>query len=201
MECRLGLYHSMSTDEVKILINKLHDEYKESMSIYAEEKKEVTEMAIGDPLILMAAHLMIHLSYRHNHPNYLIEAICLLEDALISSQHAFQFKILLLRLYCRFNAGRGGIENWEGLDIKHILYDTLGYLLMDPLLHLSTNHAMGLYDQLVSFHEENNRQTPEYILKAFQNGKFSKVMLLCSFSHSYLLSVYYIYIYWIDNNI
>lgn len=95
------------------LINEARDlftHYESSIPLNAG--KETTELAIGDNLLLLSAHLLIDAAFREGMFNckgpyrlepvrysHLLEAILILENGLPNSKFSFQIKILLVQLY------------------------------------------------------------------------------------------------------
>lgn len=76
------------------------------------------------------------------------------------------------------------------MDVKHVLYDTLSYLVLDDAIRLAEfREASSICLQIQAFHDENKKQvikdrgvvltfqTPDYVLRAFNNGSYSRVNL------------------------
>eukprot|EP01117_Protostelium_nocturnum_P012389 TRINITY_DN4571_c0_g3_i1.p1 TRINITY_DN4571_c0_g3~~TRINITY_DN4571_c0_g3_i1.p1 ORF type:complete len:900 (-),score=204.71 TRINITY_DN4571_c0_g3_i1:1258-3957(-) len=175
IQTKLNLVHNLPSEQLRDFIKQLKNEYQRSSKIYETEKKEETEIAVGDSLILLACHCLVHLSRRENNQSYILEAIVLLEDGLKMSKHGFQLKILLLRLYLQIGGIKPALDLFEELQVKHILLDSLSYLVMDESISLYSNFFHHLYMEIEAFHLENTTQTLEYAIKAFQNGSYSKI--------------------------
>ncbi|PRP76022.1 putative TPR repeat-containing protein R13F6.10 [Planoprotostelium fungivorum] len=194
LECRLNRYHRLEVSQLRDVVRDIVTEYITSLRIYEKDPKEATEMAIGYPLLLMACQLLVHLSDRTGQEAYILESIALLENGFKDSQYGFPLRLLLLRLYTRLHCPRSAVECFEQLEVKHILLDTLSYLILDPLYNGQSGFAKEITRSLEDFYEENNKQTPEFVLRAFQNGNYSKISEFIQFkerlerSHTGLMS-------------
>jgi hypothetical protein len=67
------------------------------------------------------------------------------------------------------------------LDIKHILLDTLLWIIL-PSIYQSTitneNQLASFFQQISDFFDENSKFTIDYVVRAFTNGSYSKVFLV-----------------------
>lgn len=79
------------------LVNDLHKQYQEALPL--GKGLEKTEMQYGDEFLILAGHILLDLYKEHKQVVLLIQAISLLESALLKSIHNFQIKLLLVRMY------------------------------------------------------------------------------------------------------
>lgn len=88
------------TSDVKAgvsLVNDLYKEYQDALPL--GEGLEKTEMQYGDEFVILAGNILLDLYREHKQVTLLIQAISLLESALLKSIHNFQIKLLLVRMY------------------------------------------------------------------------------------------------------
>lgn len=67
------------------------------------------------------------------------QCLTLLEEGLSHSPSNAQFKLLLIRIYCRLGAFEPVSELYSSLDAKHIQHDTIGWVV-----HTENNHSLLL---------------------------------------------------------
>jgi N-terminal acetyltransferase B complex non-catalytic subunit len=79
------------------IVNDLWKEYQDALPLGKDLEK--TEMQYGDEFIILASHILLDLYREHKQVTILIQAISLLEAALIKSIHNFQIKLILVRMY------------------------------------------------------------------------------------------------------
>ncbi len=83
----------------------------------------------------------------------------------------FQMKLLLCRVYSYLGAGAAIFETVVDLSIKQIQMDSLSYMILDPLLALGEyKHARDICERICAVHESTNRDTPEFIARAYRLG-------------------------------
>lgn len=69
-------------------------------SLFLDDHLNITDKQYGDDLLILSVHALINTFFIGNDQNYLIQAILLLELGIVHSKYNFQFKLLLVRLYC-----------------------------------------------------------------------------------------------------
>lgn len=96
LERSLGLH---TTKDAISIVNDLWKEYEDALPL--GEGLEKTEMQHGDDFVILAGHLLLDLYFesKKNSASYLIQAVSLLEAALLKSIYNFQIKLLLVRVY------------------------------------------------------------------------------------------------------
>uniref|UniRef100_A0A8D2M760 N-alpha-acetyltransferase 25, NatB auxiliary subunit n=1 Tax=Zonotrichia albicollis TaxID=44394 RepID=A0A8D2M760_ZONAL len=104
------------------------------------------------------------------------QCLTLLEEGLSHSPSNAQFKLLLIRIYCRLGAFEPVSELYSSLDAKHIQHDTIGYLLTryaGSLGHYAA--ASQSCNFALRFFHSNQKDTSEYIIQAYKYGAFEKI--------------------------
>jgi N-terminal acetyltransferase B complex non-catalytic subunit len=117
--------------------------------------KETTERLPGDDLVVLAAHYLID-AYRaasdaSDRSAFLLDAAAICEYALQASKFNFQFRLMLSYIYQGLGAAKMVAEQFDGMDIKQIQLDTLGYVVLDHYLRF------GLLSALLDISFCNNR--------------------------------------------
>lgn len=125
------------------LVNELWKLYQDALPLGANLEK--TENQYGDEFILLASQILLDLYKQHQQPNLLIQAICMLENALLKSIYNFHLKLTLVRLYfifgklpqersefmhsvlkiCYQGVHTRPMQILATMDIKQIQYDTM----------------------------------------------------------------------------
>eukprot|EP01122_Echinamoeba_exundans_P003959 TRINITY_DN139_c0_g1_i2.p1 TRINITY_DN139_c0_g1~~TRINITY_DN139_c0_g1_i2.p1 ORF type:complete len:863 (+),score=119.72 TRINITY_DN139_c0_g1_i2:611-3199(+) len=136
-------------------------------------KKETTERMCGDDLALLAAHYALD---NRSSASSLFDAAAILEYAIGASKHNFQFRLLLLHVYAALGAAKGCLRQIEELEIKQIQLDTMGHLFLDTLSNeMQPQELLSLTKRTRHFHDDNRKNTNDYILEAYKNNRYSKV--------------------------
>lgn len=79
------------------IVDELWKQYQDALPLGKDLKK--TEMQYGDEFVILAAYLLLDLHHEYKQTCFLIQAISLLENALVKSIHNFQIKLILVRMY------------------------------------------------------------------------------------------------------
>ncbi len=150
----LGIYDSMSSEQKMQVIGELFAAYRSTWSLSVS--KEATEVSHSDSLLLLAAFLLQQIASQCVSAHQLIESVIMLEVGLQHSKYNFQMKLMLIALYQQLGALTPAIAHFNLLDIKHILLDTLSYVILDDMITQShSEQAIHLCRQIRAFHEEN----------------------------------------------
>ncbi|CEP15697.1 hypothetical protein [Parasitella parasitica] len=180
LERFLGLYATFDKKQALATVSELWNEYQEALPL--GEDLEKTEMQYGDEFVILASHVMLDLYRQEHQTSFLIQAICLLETALVKSIHNFQIKLVLVRLYAMIGVYTRPFEIYETMDIKQIQFDTILHYFTDRFASLGCVDKLEtlLYDGL-SIYKSNEVETPEMLVKAYQFGTFSKIQEFIEF--------------------
>lgn len=97
LERFLNLHPRSDIKQGLAIVNELWKEYQDALPL--GEGLEKTEMQHGDEFVILASHILLDLFTEHKQAAFLIQAISLLEIALVKSIHNFQIKLILVRMY------------------------------------------------------------------------------------------------------
>lgn len=123
LERFLGLDAISDKKQALETANELWNEYQEALPL--GEGLEKTEMQYGDEFVILASHILLDLYKQDHQISFLIQAICLLETALVKSIHNFQIKLVLVRLYTMIGVYKRSFEIYRTMEIKQIQFDTM----------------------------------------------------------------------------
>ncbi|XP_076434680.1 N-alpha-acetyltransferase 25, NatB auxiliary subunit-like isoform X2 [Babylonia areolata] len=151
-----------------------------------------TDIQPSDQYLLFAAHLLVDLWQRTGEEKYVWQAVVQLELGVHHSPANHQFKLLLMRLYCEVGAFGPVPALWNGMDMKHIMNDSLGYFISNHvgrLGHLVA--ACAMFGTMLRFFSVNHKETTEYLLGAYKYGSFGKIREFVDFRDRLQRSVQY----------
>ncbi|KAK7088103.1 N-alpha-acetyltransferase 25, NatB auxiliary subunit-like [Littorina saxatilis] len=135
-----------------------------------------TDIQPSDPYLLLAAHLLVDLWQRTGQERYLWQVVVQLELGIRRSPANHQFKLLLMRLYAEMGAFGPCPALWNGMDMKHIMNDSLGYFISNHVGRLG--HfvaACAMFGTMLRFFSVNHKETTEYLLASYKYGSFGKI--------------------------
>ncbi|XP_070572285.1 N-alpha-acetyltransferase 25, NatB auxiliary subunit-like [Ptychodera flava] len=189
--CRyLGLHLKMSAEEKITLSKELLSRHKEGMKFGASLLS--TDLQPSDMYCLLAAHLLLDVWQDGDDSDAIWKAIAALEYGISKSPSNHHFKLLLIRVYCLLGAFGPCPELYDGMEIKHIQQDTLGYTVTrfcEPLGHFVS--ASAVYNATLKFFTVNNKDTTEYIISAYKYGSFPKIPEFVKFRQKLNNSMHY----------
>ncbi|KAJ7420150.1 N-alpha-acetyltransferase 25, NatB auxiliary subunit [Willisornis vidua] len=169
----LGIYHAMDRKEKLAAVRELMFRYRHGLQFGKSCLK--TELQFSDYYCLLAVHLLLDL-WLEGEEAAVWQCLTLLEEGLAHSPSNAQFKLLLIRIYCRLGAFEPVGELYSSLDAKHIQHDTIGYLLTryaESLGHYAA--ASQSCNFALRFFHSNQKDTSEYIIQAYKYGAFEKI--------------------------
>lgn len=139
------------------------------------ENLESTERQPGDDYIILAAHKLLPADdgeARYSDYGRVLQAITLVETALMRSPHNFHFKLLVIRLYVSVGAMDLAFKTWCSLEIKHVQIATLSHLVTGPMFELGAHEqfAAKLRGEFDKLWLECTRDVPESVARAFGEG-------------------------------
>ncbi|KAL0143185.1 N-acetyltransferase B complex non catalytic subunit-domain-containing protein [Mucor lusitanicus] len=180
LEHFLGLHDVSDKKKALATVDELWNEYQEALPL--GEGLEKTEMQYGDEFVILASHILLDLYHQEQKASFLMQAVCLLETALIKSIHNFQIKLVLVRMYTMMGVFKRPFEIYRTMEIKQIQFDTMLHYFTDRFA------SLGCVDQLesllhdgLSIYKSNEVETPEMLVKAYQYGTFSKIQEFIEF--------------------
>jgi len=162
-----------------------------------EHPREPAERFIGDDLLLLVAHYHcdaflsglsvssgnvlhdfdVRLSSSSACPlRHLVLSAVALEHGVAYSKWNFQFRLLLNEVYVAMGSVRSSMEQFDGVDVKHIQLDSVGFLFVDALLRCaSMTDVNKIVKRSTVFYEESRKTTSDFAFEAFQKGAYHKV--------------------------
>eukprot|EP00249_Psilotum_nudum_P015279 c25240_g1_i1 orf=38-2890(+) len=153
------------------------------------------ESVHGEELLTFATSLLIELFLRTKQFGYLIEAILVLEFGLSVRRHTFQYKIMLINLYCTLSAVSIAFDLYKTLDIKNILIETLSHHIIPSLVKSTCWMELdSVLKEATKFYEDYQREAADLTILAYRHCNYSKVLEFVQFkerlqhSHNLLLA-------------
>ncbi|KAL9537039.1 hypothetical protein MBANPS3_012138 [Mucor bainieri] len=174
LEHFLGFHDVSDKKKALATVDELWNEYQEALPL--GEGLEKTEMQYGDEFVILASHILLDLYHQEQKVSFLMQAICLLETALVKSIHNFQIKLVLVRMYTMMGAFKRPFEIYRTMEIKQIQFDTMLFASLGCVDQLESLLHDGL-----SIYKSNEVETPEMLVKAYQYGTFSKIQEFIEF--------------------
>lgn len=171
----------------------------------ADHPREATERFCADDLLLMIAHYHcdrfiselqstkvdgieypIHnkmLPFATSNLRHLVQAAVVLEHGVAHSKWNFQFKLLLNEVYVALGSVRSCIDQFDGVEVKHVQLDSVGYMFVDPLVrYASVNDLNKIIKRSNLFYDDSRRSTADFAFEAFQKGAYHKVKEVLNFT-------------------
>lgn len=170
---------STVTTALKERATQLYSLYQHSLQL-SSGSLEPTERGVGDPLLVLVCHTLYEVFERTQQRGHLVDAICVLERALAhDSKHNFQFKLLLVRLYCHPTIGciSRAFQVFKSLDVKQIQLDTLSHLIVsDCVRYAQWQPAIDLTKRALNFHHMQRDEEPEQTSRAYIEETYTQVL-------------------------
>ncbi|RCI04362.1 N-alpha-acetyltransferase 25, NatB auxiliary subunit [Rhizopus stolonifer] len=176
----LDLHPKTDIKEALGVVDELWKQYRDALPL--GEGLEKTELQYGDEFVLLASHILLDLYCEHKQHSFVIQAICLLEDALVKSIYNFRIKLMLVRLYVLLGVYKRPLEIYRTMEIKQIQFDTMTHYFTDRFTSLGCIEEVEsiLYDSL-QIYRSNEVETPEMLVRAYQYGTYSKIQEFIGF--------------------
>ncbi|KAI9256943.1 N-acetyltransferase B complex non catalytic subunit-domain-containing protein [Sporodiniella umbellata] len=174
IEHLLDLHTNTDTKKAIATVENLWQQYQEALPLGKDLEK--TELQFGDEFVLIASHILLNLYQEHKEHIFVLQAILLLEDALVKSIHNFRIKLMLVRLYVLLGVYNRPMEIYKRMEIKQIQFDTMTYISLGCVEEIESI----FYDSL-QIYRSNNVETPEMLVRAYQYGTYSKIQEFIEF--------------------
>ncbi|MEE6503871.1 hypothetical protein FKM82_004997 [Ascaphus truei] len=170
----LGLYHKMDKPQKQAAVQEITMRYRHGLEFGKSCLK--TELQFSDYYCLIAAHMLLDLWLDAGEEWAVWHCLTLLEEGLSNSPSNAQFKLLLIRIYCKLGAFEPVMDLYSSLDAKHVQHDTIGYLLTRFAGSLGQYAAASqACNSALRFFHSNQKDTSEYIIQAYKYGAFEKI--------------------------
>jgi hypothetical protein len=162
----------LNAEDVCRLMTRCWGFYHDAMT-HIKQSLASSERYCGDDLLLLTALMIPRID--SSLTGYL-KAMTLLEFGLQRSPYNFQFTLTLVEFYRRLGAAQMTYSLLRGVDVKQIQCDTLGHLLLPHLVDFAAYREAELFiQQLLVFHNDNKKTTPDLLFSAFQYGAYCKI--------------------------
>merc|ERR1711971_117882 len=135
-----------------------------------------TDLRPSDSYLVLAAHLLWDLWSSTGSTKHFLRATTILQMGVTSSPSNWQMKLLLIRLYNSAGCGAASAGLHSALDIKHLMLDSLGWLL-PRALHASANFDLATeqINATVRLYNHVNKDTADHIITAYRSGTFYQI--------------------------
>ncbi|XP_059090610.1 N-alpha-acetyltransferase 25, NatB auxiliary subunit-like [Tigriopus californicus] len=135
-----------------------------------------TESRPPDMFMVMAAHQLWSEWRNTGQDRWFLKAITLLEFALQFSPNNFHIRLVLIKLYNEAGAVGCAFNAYNGLELKHIQLDSMGYLIIRALQicgHFES--TFSLVGSTLRFFNSNQKDIVDHIISAYRFGSFDKI--------------------------
>ncbi|CAF0784058.1 unnamed protein product [Didymodactylos carnosus] len=147
-----------------------------------------TSLLLQGDLVLISASILNETIRQQHSESMLIDLYCLLEYGHKQDATNFDIKLFLYYLSLKFNCFPMMKEYYEKLEIKNIQYYSLGYLLLDHTLRITTNYRsmknffVYLTNLLLTYTDDSWNQ----VMYCYKYGNFQRINEIRMFSDYYL---------------
>ncbi|GFO09844.1 N-alpha-acetyltransferase 25, natb auxiliary subunit-like [Plakobranchus ocellatus] len=176
----MGKHRLFALEETLTLSQDLLLLYREGLTFGKELLP--TDLQYSDNYLLLATHLLLDAWEKTGDDIHLWQAIVYLELGIRESTSNFQFKLLLIRLYCFKGVFGPCPALYDGMEIKHIMNDTLGYIASNHVIRLGHFMEAGtMYATMVRFFVVNQKEASEHLMSSYKFGSFGRIQEFVKF--------------------
>ncbi|XP_046361388.2 N-alpha-acetyltransferase 25, NatB auxiliary subunit-like [Haliotis rufescens] len=186
----IGQHRAMTDSDKVTLAKDLLDRHKKGLEFGTELLP--TDLQYSDNYLILAAHLLLDAWRQSGKQLYVWQVVTQLELGMRKSPSNFQIKLLLVRLYCIMGAFGPCPALYDGMEIKHIMNDTLGHIVSSHVGRLG--HfvaACAMYGTMLRFFTVNHKETTEYLISSYKYGSFGKIREFVNFREKLQNSLQY----------
>ncbi|KAK0047677.1 N-alpha-acetyltransferase 25 NatB auxiliary subunit [Biomphalaria pfeifferi] len=170
----MGKHSLLSIQEALALSQELLLRYRDGLQFGKELLP--TDIQYSDNYLLLAVHLLLDVWSKTKDDVHLWRAIVHLELAIRDSVSNYQIKLLLIRLYCRKGVFGPCPALYDGMEIKHIMNDTLGHIVSNDVIRLGHFMEAGtMYATMVRFFVVNQKEASEHLMSSYKFGSFGRI--------------------------
>lgn len=130
-----------------------------------------------DHILILSIHILLDMLLIVRDPFYLIEALCLVRSGV--NQHlANNYNLLLLSLRIQGSLGCGAMcmTSLAKLGIKHLQFDTVGYLFEHFLFQSANFNCLKKFNSLVlDVYQNNDTEISEFLNESYKCANYDKV--------------------------
>jgi len=169
-----GNMTTFTTSQLEEEVAKLVGKYNSVQHIVTDIVS--TDLRPSDNYLVLASHLLWDLWNTTKEEKYFVKCTSLLYAGLSTSPSNWQMKLMLIKIMNVVGAGAVSHSLHSSLDIKHLMLDTLGWLLAR---HLWGSGQLGLASQhashTVKLYNHVNKDTADHIITAYRSGTFYQI--------------------------
>ncbi|KAL5017135.1 hypothetical protein ScPMuIL_006724 [Solemya velum] len=181
---------TLSIEEKITLSKELIHRHKNSLDLGKELLS--TDMQYADNYMLLAVALLVDVWQETGDNKVAWQIIVQLEKGVRASTSSYQFKFLLIRMYCTMGAFGPCLSLYDGMEIKHVMNDTLGHIVSNHVTRLGHfMAACAMYGSMLRFFTVNHKETTEYLIASYKYGSFSKIQEFVRFREKLQNSLQY----------
>ncbi|XP_046841180.1 N-alpha-acetyltransferase 25, NatB auxiliary subunit-like [Xenia sp. Carnegie-2017] len=186
-----GLYETSSKENVIEHAKYLMSLHRDSLQ-NDDPKASSSGDLNTDEFALLAAHYLLDCVDEIGTSYSLLRVLICLENAIKFSCGNYQMKLLVSRLYCLLGAVEPCLSYMNSMELKHVLYETLGFNVTRYAVPQGHFHAAKeFYGSVTSFYHNNKKDIPEYIIASYKYGSFEKVLEMLNFKKTLANSSFY----------
>ncbi|GJQ15809.1 hypothetical protein GpartN1_g7600.t1 [Galdieria partita] len=142
------------------------------------------EHQYADGFILLVVNQLLCSLERCCSPRYLLQAIHVLELGKQASPYAVELRLFLVLFYAYLGCFERAIEEWDGMELKHIQTLSLSFLLGPFLYRWYDVNGMRWYHKILSlFEREHIEETPQGIFLAIRQQSYETALDIIQFQH------------------
>ncbi|KAF8238594.1 actin cytoskeleton organization protein [Tricholoma matsutake] len=139
-----------------------------------------TELQVADDLVILTGNVLVNIWRLTSDEKYLLQAVTLLEFALVRSKQSFQIRLILIRLYRLLGAPSLALEHYRAMNVKQIQHETLSHFILSRASTFSlaaTGDLTFATECLESaqIYLSNSQETGDFIVRAFTSEKYSQI--------------------------
>ncbi|XP_064612793.1 N-alpha-acetyltransferase 25, NatB auxiliary subunit-like [Liolophura sinensis] len=170
----------MSSEEKLKLSQELISRHKEGLQFGRDLLS--TDLQYSDNYLVLAVHFMMDVWKATGNDSLVWQMILHLEKGVKHSPSNFQFKLLLVQLYCRMGVFGPCPALYDAMEIKHIMNDTMAHILFNHVGRLGhVMSACAMYGTMLRFFTVNHKETAEYLISSYKYGSFTKIFEFVKF--------------------
>ncbi|XP_059149615.1 N-alpha-acetyltransferase 25, NatB auxiliary subunit-like [Physella acuta] len=176
----MGRHIKLETEEALSLSQELLIRYRDGLKF--GESLLSTDLQYSDNYLLLAVHLLLDVWTKTGDDIHLWRAIVHLELGIKKSTSNYQMKLLLIRLYCIKGVFGPCPALYDGMEIKHIMNDTMGHIVSNHVIRLGHFMEAGtMYATMVRFFVVNQKEASEHLMSSYKFGSFGRIQEFVEF--------------------
>jgi N-terminal acetyltransferase B complex non-catalytic subunit len=170
-----GLHQCLTVEGKRLLVKDLLQKFQGGLALGQSLSKTVNQHS--DFYAILACHLWIEIYQETNDPAELWGCVVMLEGARKVSCSNPQLQLLLVKLYGYLNMVDPIISLYNTLSVKHVQVDSLGYITNRYVQATGGfRFAKQMFEISLKFYISCNKETSDYIINAYKNGMFHKIL-------------------------